>query len=209
MKTLKLIFALGLAIVVFVGCSKTDSNANSMNTSNVKTSSSPTTTTTTTTGTMNASTPADTTSSSSSSASEGETFTHHEGGIQFTLPANWKSKEQGEAMTVSTADDNLSVVFWVPPGEDFNKAVDDLTEQLDKVIKNSKLTSPGQETTHNGMRAYTTAGTGEVDNQPVVWEIDLLQAKKPVFVLSFASPDQFSKHESEYKQLLASIKKVD
>ena len=205
MKTLKLIFALGIAAAFFVGCSKSETNTNSSNTSNTKASSSPTTTTTTTT-----STPAnDNSSSSSSSPGEGHPFTHQEGGIQFVAPPTWKAKNEGETLIVSTPDDALSVLFWVPKGDDFNKATADLQGQLEKVIKNLKVTSPGQETTHNGMRAYTGSGTGEVEGEQVVWEVDILQAKKPVFVVSFAAPAGFNKHEDEYKQLLASIKKVE
>jgi predicted Zn-dependent protease len=205
LKTLKLIFALGLAAVFFVGCSKTDSNTNSSNTvnANVKTSSSSTPATTTTTPTTT------TNDSTNSSSDAGEVFTHQEGGIQFTAPAGWKSKKENEALTVGTSDDTLSVVFWVPKGDDFNKAVEDLRGQLESVIKNSKLTSPGQESMHNGMKAYTASGTGEVDNEQIVWEVDILQAKKPVFVVSFAAPAQFTKHEDEYKQLLSSIKRVN
>lgn len=202
MKTLKPIFALGLAAAFFVGCSKSDTNTNSSNTgnSNTKTSSSSTPTTTT---------PTTTDSSASSSSTEGEVFTHQEGGLQFTAPASWKSKKDEDALTIATSDDTLSVVFWVPKGDDFNQAVDDLGKQLESVIKNPKVTSPGQETMHNGMKAYTASGTGEVENEQIVWEVDILQAKKPVFVVSFAAPTQFTKHESEYKQLLASIKKVN
>lgn len=200
MKTLKPIFVLALGLAFLVGCSKSDTNTNSSNTgnANAKTSSSSTPTTPTTAS-----------GSADSSSTAGEVFTHQEGGLQFTAPASWKSKKDEDALTVMTADDTLSVVFWVPKGDDFNQAVDDLSKQLDSVIKNSKITSPGQETMHNGMKAYTASGTGEVDNEQIVWEVDILQAKKPVFVVSFASPAQFSKHESEYKQLLSSIKKVN
>jgi hypothetical protein len=149
-----------------------------------------------------------TNNSASTSAGEGEVFTNQEGGVQFTAPANWESKKEGETITLLAPHNALSVVFWVPKGDDFNKAVEDLGDELDKVIKNSKLTSPGQESTHNGMKAYTASGTGEVNNEQIVWEVDILQAKKPFFVVSFAAPAQFAQHADEYKQLLASIKKV-
>jgi hypothetical protein len=200
LKTLKLIVALGIAAAFFVGCSKSETNTNSSNTvnANTKTSSSSTPTTPTTTN-----------ASTDSSSSAGEVFTHQEGGIQFIAPASWKTKKAEDTLTVTTEDDTLSVVFWVPKGDDFDKAVDDLGQQLEKVIKNSKLTSPGQATTHNGMEAYTASGTGEVDDEQIVWEVDILKAKKPVFVVSFSAPAQFTKHASEYKQLLSSIKRVN
>jgi predicted Zn-dependent protease len=204
LKTLKPIVVLGLGLAFFVGCSKSDTNTNSSNTgnANTKVSSSSTPATTTTPTTTNS-------SASSSSPSEGEVFTHQEGGIQFTAPANWQAKKEEETMTLFAPHNALSVVFWVPKGDDFNKAVEDLDKQLASVIKNSKVTSPGQETTHNGMDAYTASGTGEVDNEQIVWEVDILKAKKPVFVVSFAAPAQFTQHADEYKQLLASIKRVN
>jgi hypothetical protein len=209
-KALKLIFALGLAAILFAGCSKSETNTNSSNTSNTKVSASPATTTTTTT-----STPAPTSDNSSSSSDsstssgEGHPFTHQEGGIQFVAPPSWKAKNEGETLIVSTQDDALSVLFWVPKGDDFNKAIGDLQGQLEKVIKNLKVTSPGHETTHNGMRAYTGSGTGEVNGEQIVWEVDILQAKKPVFVVSMAAPAESGKHAGEYKQLLASLKRVE
>ena len=203
MKTLKPIFALGLAAAFFVGCSKSDTNTNSANTGNAnsKVSSSATPAT--------AATPMTTNNSAASPAAAGEVFTHQEGGIQFTAPANWTSKKEAETLTVFAPHNALSVVFWVPKGDDFNKAVEDLDAQLESVIKNSKVTSPGQEAMHNGMKAYTASGTGEVDGEQIVWEVDILQANKPVFVVSFASPALFAQHQGEYKQLLSSIKKVN
>ncbi len=106
------------------------------------------------------------------------------------LPAGWKSNNEGETMTVGPADNLINVVLWVPTGDDFQKAVDDLAEELDKVIKNSKITKPGKETTHNGMQAYTTGGTGEVDGKEIVWSVDMLKAKIPFIVLTFGAPQQ-------------------
>lgn len=200
MKPLKAIFALALLPAFLFGCSKSTTNTNSSNTSsNTKASSSPATTT---------STPA-TASTTGSSSDAGQTYTHAEGGIQFTAPAGWKSKNEGDSMTLSTPDDSLSVVFWVPAAADFDKAIDSLGDELEKVIKNSKMTSPGQTSTHNGMPAYTAAGTGEVNNEQIAWEVDMLKAKKPVVMLTFAAPAEFEKHEREYKNLVDSIKKVE
>jgi len=202
LKTLKPIFALGLAAALFVGCSKSDSNTNSSNTVNstTKTSSSSTPATTT---------PATTNDSASPSAGAGETFTHAEAGVQMTLSADWKSNNEGETMTVGPADNLINVVLWVPKGDDFQKAVDDLAEELDNVIKNSKITKPGKETTHNGMQAYTTGGTGEVDGKEIVWSVDMLKAKKPFIVLTFGAPQQSEDHASKYKQFIGSLKQVE
>jgi len=199
-KTWKPILGLALAAAFFVGCSKSETNTNSSNTSNSnsKVSSSPTAT--------NTAPPASNTSASSGA---GETFTHPEAGVQMTLPAGWMSKNEGETMTVGPADDLINVVLWVPEGDDFRKAVDDLAEELDKVIKNSKITKPGKEITHNGMQAYTTGGTGEVDGKEIVWSVDMLKAKKPFIVLTFGAPQQSEDHASKYKQFIGSLKLVE
>lgn len=215
MKTLKTILALGLVAAFFAGCSKSANNTNS------------TTTTTTTTNSTNstgskaigrdtlptvptpatASTPTGSTGSSSPSGA-GETFTHPDAGVQFTLPAGWKTQGEGEKIIATSEHEAISVVLWVPRGDDFDKATDDLMKQLDNVIKNPQITTPGTESTHNGMRAYTAAGTGEVNGQNIVWEVDVLQAKKPFFVVTFAAPQMFKMHQAEYQQLLGSLRQV-
>ncbi|HWS99359.1 MAG TPA: hypothetical protein VN256_03730 [Pyrinomonadaceae bacterium] len=213
MKTLKTILALGVAAALFAGCSKNANNTNSTTT---------TTTTTNNTGskvstpvmpprpaaTPTTSTPVGTSPGPSSPSGAGETFTHPDAGVQFTLPAGWKTKNEGETLVATSEHEAISVVLWVPRGDDFDKATEELREQLRQVIKNPQVTTPGQETTHNGMRAYTAAGTGEVNGQPVLWEVDVLQSKKPFFVVTFASPDMFKMHQGDYQQLLASLKPV-
>jgi predicted Zn-dependent protease len=202
-KTLKAFLALSLVTVFFAGCSNKANNANTTTTTtnngNTKMTSSPPTTNSATSN-MNAPT---------STTGAGETFTHPEAGVQMTLPAGWKSNNEGETMTVGPADDLINVVLWVPEGDNFEKAVDDLAEEMDKVVKNSKITQPGKETTHNGMQAYTTGGTGEVDGKEIVWSVDMLKAKKPFIVLTFGAPQQSEDHASKYKQFLGSLKQVE
>src|SRR5436190_20061760 len=52
-----------------------------------------------------------------------ETFRHKEAGVQFEVPKGWKAKPEGETITVSTADDSLQMVFWVPEEDTFDAAV--------------------------------------------------------------------------------------
>jgi hypothetical protein len=216
-KTLKLILALGLAAALFVGCSKSDTNSNSSsnsNSSNTKSSGSSTTTTTTTTTntpSTTSSTSSTTTSSSnnSSSAGGGETFTHQEGGIQFTAPAGWKAEPNGDRMTLSTSDGSLSVVIFVATEDNLKAATDALDRELGKVVQNVKPNGEAKETNVNGMQAVSQAGTGEVNGQQIQWAVDLLQAKRPVIVLSFADPGVWEKHQGEYQQFAGSIKKVE
>src|SRR5712691_8506402 len=133
-------------------------------------------------------------------------FSHKEAGVEFELPKGWKAKPDGEVITVSTADDSLQMVFWVPDEDTFDAAVKDLDKELDKTIKNIKTTDKGTTDTHNGMPHFSTGGTGDVDGTTIEWSVDVLKAKKVVIVLTFAAPGIAEKHATEAAQFIASIK---
>lgn len=139
----------------------------------------------------------------------GEVFTHSDAGIRFQLPKGWKAKPDGEVITVSTADDSLQMVFWVPAEDTFDAAVKDLDKELDKTIKNIKTTDKGTSDTHNGMPHFSAGGTGEVNGVTIEWSVDVLAAKKVVIILTFAAPGIAEKHADEAVQFIKSIKKID
>jgi len=140
---------------------------------------------------------------------QGEVFTHKEAGVQFALPQGWKAKPDGETITVSTADDSLQIVFWVPDEDTFDAAVKDLDKELGKTIKDIKTTGKPTKDTHNGMAHYEENGTGEVEGVTIAWSVDVLGAKKPLIILTFAAPNLFEKHADEYLKLVGSIKKIE
>jgi predicted Zn-dependent protease len=149
------------------------------------------------------------TTSNLSSTQEGRSFTHKEAGIQFELPKGWKAKPDGEVVTVSTADDSLQMVFWVPDEDTFDAAVKALDKELSKTIKNVKTTDKGTSDTHNGMPHFSEGGTGEVDGATIDWSVDVLAAKKVVIILTFAAPGIAEKHAEEAAKFIASIKKIE
>lgn len=138
----------------------------------------------------------------------GETFTHADAGVRFELPKGWKAKPDGEVITVSSADDGLQVVFWVPDEATFDAAVKELDKELSKTIKNIKVEGKPTQDTHNGMAHYEEAGTGEVEGATIAWSVDVLGAKKPLIILTFAAPNLFEKNAEGYMKLVNSIKKI-
>ena len=138
----------------------------------------------------------------------GETFTHAKSGVQFSLPDGWTAEPEGEQIVVSSADETFTVVFWASEDDEFKDAVESLDEELGKTVKNMKLSGEGKEGTHNGMPYFSQTGTGEVEEVAVIWSVDLLMAKKPVIILTFAATENFKKHINSYRKLVASIKKV-
>lgn len=139
----------------------------------------------------------------------GETFTHAEAGVRFTLPKDWKAEPDGSVITVSTPDDSLQMVFWVPEENTFDAAVADLDKELGKMIKNVKITGKERKDTHNGMPHYGQNGTGDVDGVTIEWSVDVLGAKKTVLILSFAAPGVWEKHAENAGKFIASIRKVE
>lgn len=138
-----------------------------------------------------------------------ETFTHKDAGVQLQLPKGWKAKPDGEVITVSTADDSLQIVFWVPEEDTFDAAVKDLDKELGKTIKNIKTTGKPTRDKHNGMAHYGESGTGEVEGTVIAWSVDVLAAKKPLIILTFAAPNLFEKHADEYVKLVGGIKRIE
>jgi hypothetical protein len=139
---------------------------------------------------------------------ENRHFSHKDAGVEFELPNGWKAKPEGEVITVSTADDSLQMVFWVPDDDTFDAAVKDLDKELEKTIKNIKTTDKGTSDKHNGMPHFSTGGTGEVDGTTIEWSVDVLAAKKVVIILTFAAPGIAEKHAAEALQFINSIKKT-
>lgn len=203
MKTVKVILAVALASQLLLACSgNTNSNANTTNT-NTKTTS-----TTTNSSSANTASKANSESSQDSSASNDNHYTHKEGGIQFELPAGWKAEPNGDQMTLSTPDNALSVVLWVPAEEDFQQAVGELDKELGKTIKNVKTNGEPKETQVGGMTTYSQSGTGEVEGNEIQWSVDIIKAKKPVIALTFAAPGIWEKHQADYQKFGRSIKPI-
>jgi len=139
---------------------------------------------------------------------EGKTFTHEEGGITFTLPAGWKAEPDGAQITASPEAGGISISFWVTEEDDFEAASEAVGTELGKMLKNIKFDGEPKEDTHNGMPHASFTGSGQIEGQDVLFSADLLQAKKPVIVLTFGVADQIQKHAAAYSQLVKSIKKV-
>ena len=140
---------------------------------------------------------------------ENRIFSHKDAGVQFELPKGWRAKPDGEVITVSTADDSLQMVFWVPEEDTFDAAVKDLDRELGKTITNIKTTDKGTSDTHNGMPHFSTGGTGTVSGATIEWNVDVLAAKKIVIILTFAAPGVVEKHAEEALKFINSIKKIE
>lgn len=141
--------------------------------------------------------------------SEGKTFTHAGAGVTFEVPAGWTAEPDGDQLTVAPADESIAIVFWVTEQEDFDAAAKALGEELAKQVKNLKLDGEPKSDTHNGMDHAAVTGSGQIDGKDVIFSADILEAKKPLIVLTFGSMENLQKHAGDYSKLVKSIKKVE
>lgn len=144
-----------------------------------------------------------------------ETFVHETGGIQFTAPQGWKSPntddDSDDVVTLTSPDEAVEVTFYVSSDDNFEQSQKDIVEELGRYIKNAKIREKEtRETTINGLKAISIPGSGTdaEDNKPVEWDLTIIDAKKPVFVVSIASPDKFAPHAAAYETLVQSIKPI-
>lgn len=59
------------------------------------------------------------------------------------------------------------------------------------------------------MAHFAQSGTGVVNGATITWSVDVLGAKKPLIILTFAAPDLIEKHAADYLKLVGSIKKIE
>jgi hypothetical protein len=197
MRTKFCLLTLGLAGLLFIGCS-------SQTTGNISTAN----------ANANAAKPAASAAASPvSSAADADEITdnlvrHEESGIQFLVPAGWKKEPNDSIATLRPPDGEVEVVFYIPEDTDYTQATKDVVDDLGKYVKNAKITEPGKSGRLNGLNTYSVGGTGERDGKPVAWDLTVVGGKKAVYVVSLGTPDTFAKHEAAYASLLKGIREL-
>jgi predicted Zn-dependent protease len=136
------------------------------------------------------------------------TFTHKDGGIQFDLPEGWNAQPDGDTLIVSAPDDSLKMIFLVEKQQTFDATIKELGDVLDKLMTNVKVDSKGKEDELNGIKTFSLTGIGDVKGSTIKWSVDILAAKRPVIIISFAAPGVWEKHIEAYGNLIKSIRKV-
>lgn len=138
-------------------------------------------------------------------------FTHAEAGIQFEVPKDWKVEKDAEVLTATAADSSISISFWVPKESTVDEALNALDAELAKSFKDIKTTSKAEKTTLNGMSVINIEGTATYKENGAMleWSAHVIDAKKPVYALSFAAPGMYEKHSKDIAAFVGSIKKIE
>lgn len=130
-------------------------------------------------------------------------------GFQFELPKGWRAEERGEDLFLWTADETVQVDIWTPDEGTFDLALRNMDKDLSRVVKNVRVIDQGTSDTHNGMRHFSSGGTGTVNGRRCEWSVDVLDAKKVVLILSFWAPGIADRHASEGLVFFNSFKRMN
>jgi hypothetical protein len=109
---------------------------------------------------------------------------------------------------VTAPDSSVSVVFTVVEQANLENAADAIDAELETVMDNVEAKGEIDEGTHEGMKVFSTEGTGQVSGSPIQWATALIMAKKPVLIYAFAAPGQWEKHEGDVAKFIRSVKPV-
>jgi predicted Zn-dependent protease len=137
-----------------------------------------------------------------------ETFSHEDGGIEFDVPDEWNVEVSDEVLTISTPDGTVVFTFWVPEADNWQDAVDAVSEELESLIEDANVTHEG-ESELNGMPMYEVSGTGKVKGTSTEWSFSLILAKKPVILLVLSNSDKWEKNRPVVKRFADSIRLMD
>lgn len=135
-------------------------------------------------------------------------FTHKDGGIQFEVPAGWKTEPKGDILSIVAPDGSCSIVFWVLDDISLEAAVNEVDKRLAKVMTNIQLKDEPKKALFGDMRALVFTGSGAINGQPIGWDASIVAAKKLVLAVSFAEPGSLQRYQAEIQAFFKSMKKL-
>jgi predicted Zn-dependent protease len=201
MKVPQLILALAACSLLSTACVITTPSSDASKTTNAKSSDKP------------ADKPADAKKSDDKQTADvneadNNLFTHEKAGIKFEKPDGWKHEADGDTMTLYAPDHSMSIVITVAQEDSLDQAINELDSELSNVMTDIESNGKPQKSDVNGMTTYTVAGTGKIQGTDVSWAVDLLQARRPVFVITFGKTGEWDEHKDEYAAFARSIRKI-
>lgn len=143
-------------------------------------------------------------------APSGDTIKIDEAGISVVAPKGFKISKDGETTNLISPDDAFEVYFHIPKDGDYDKAITEVTQEIDDYVKDVKVVGNGEKGNFGGMDATMFDGTGvdKEDGKPVSWELIVLKApKKPVLIVSYGDKATNEKYAKEISEIGKSIKK--
>lgn len=133
-----------------------------------------------------------------------------EAGIQYEIPAGWRTEPHKEALQITSPDGGVSIIIGLAANDNTEAMIAGLKEYLKKDYQNFKAGSDLQKETINDLRAVIENGSGETSEGVMEWNIVVLMGgKRPVIAFTVAEQKAFRNSQGDYIKLVQSIKKVN
>ena len=129
-----------------------------------------------------------------------------EAGIEFSIPAGWRSDDKDGTIAVGPADDSCVILFMIPPDQNADK-VGEVSEQLlNGLMTDVKAEGEGEQTERNGLKIFTLSGTGKSDGKDMDWNVEVINGKKLLMVTAMGEKAGIEANAKEIGELYQSIK---
>jgi predicted Zn-dependent protease len=132
-----------------------------------------------------------------------------EAGIQYEIPAGWRTEPHKDAMQITSPDGGVSIIIGLAVNDNTEAMIAGLKEYLKKDYQNFKAGSDLQKENINDLRAVIENGSGETSEGVMEWNIVvLIGGKRPIIAFTVAEQKAFRNSQGDYIKLVQSIKKT-
>lgn len=133
-----------------------------------------------------------------------------EAGIQYEIPAGWRTEEHTDALQITSPDGGVSIIIGLAVNDNTEAMIVGLKDYLKQDYTNFKVGSDLQKESINDLRALIENGSGETSEGVMEWNIVvLIGGKRPIIAFTVAEQKAFKNSQSDYIRLVQSIKKVN
>ncbi len=139
-----------------------------------------------------------------------DTFTHQTAGMSIWFPDNWKITTEGDMLeAIAPADDAYIQLMALEDVKTMEQAVDIYTEEIDKIVKNFKPISEGENIEINGLNVFYIDGEGYVEKVLMDISLSIIVTRKAmVMVIGFSERASTEKYEKVFENIISSMKAV-
>jgi len=137
-----------------------------------------------------------------------ETIQHNAAGISLVVPSGWATETDGDQIMLDSADGTVSIFISVSQHNELEDAIAAIDTDLNKIVKKVKIDGKVQTRELNGMPMFYVEGTGQYGDKSVEFGFGILNAKRPVLIVTLVEIPGGQKHQATFTNLLRSMKRL-
>ena len=137
------------------------------------------------------------------------THTHKDAGMSIWFPDDWKVTADGDMLEATSPGEHAYVQLMALDVETLDDAVETYTKEIDKIVKNFKTTSEGENKEANGLSIFYIDGNGFVEGVKMDITIALAVTKKAiVMIVAFSTDEHSDEHDEDIDDIYDSMKAI-